>query len=173
MIEQLPLEQLIVHRHEPVQLTFANRATQMVPESDDYRLEPAVDGLRVHAANETALEIPREILCEVFGGELELMPVGIKFERHGEQLYEPVMFIRTEVNADVQPGLRAALHSRGAQILEEDARRTRVVTRALAALREMLGFPQTLRALAGNNARLWVWLSHYAPAGGEANSGTA
>lgn len=172
MIEQLPLEQLIVHRREPAQLAFASRAVQVVPESDDYRLEPAAEGLRVHAANETALEVPREILCEVFGDELNLMPVSIKFERHGELLYEPVMSVRTEVRADVQSQLRAALHSRGAEILEEDTRRMLVVTRALAALQGMLGFPQTLRALAGDNARLWVWLSHYAPAAGKAERGT-
>jgi translation elongation factor EF-G len=72
----------------------------------------------------------------------------------------------------VQPQLRAALHSRGAEILEEDAQRMLVVTRALAALQAMLGFPQTLRALAGDNAGLWVWLSHYAPAAGKAEHGT-
>ncbi len=165
MNEQLPLEQLIAHRREPFQLFFATRAVEVVPESDDYLLEPERDGLRVHAANEAALELPRQILRETFGDELSFTPVTVKLQKHDDVTYEPVMYARTEVPATAQPPIRAALLARGATILEEDVRRAGVVTRAVCPLRRLLGFPETLHKLGGEGARSWIWISHYAPAG--------
>ena len=40
MNEQMPLEQIIMHRQEPLQYFFATRAIEVVPESEDYVLEP-------------------------------------------------------------------------------------------------------------------------------------
>jgi hypothetical protein len=66
-----------------------------------------------------------------------------------------------------RPPVREALHAREATILEEEAKRTYVVTRAVAALRNLLGFPALIHEAAGDDARLWIWLSHTAPAGQE------
>ena len=174
MNEQLPLEQLIAHRREPFQLFFATRAVEVVPESDDYLLEPEGDGLRLHAANEAALELPRQILREAFGDELNFTPVTVKLQQHDDVTYEPVMYARTEVPATAQPPLRAALLARGATILEEeeDVRRAGVVTRAVCPLRQLLGFPETLHKLGGEGAKSWIWISHYAPASPAENDTT-
>ena len=163
MNEQFPLEQVITHRKEPLQFFFAVRAKEAVPESDDYLLEPGSDGLRLHATNETALARPRELLLDCFGDELDFMPVDIKFQRHEAVTYEPMMFVRTGVRTGAQPFVRSTLRARGAAILEEDAQRGFVVTRALASLRSLLGFPSVLHRVAGDSAHLWIWLSHYAP----------
>ena len=163
MNEQFPLEQVITHRKEPFQFFFAVRAMEAVPESDDYLLEPGSRGLRLHAANETALGLPREILLDCFGHELDFMPVDVKIQRHEAVTYEPMMFVRTEVPAGTQPFVRGSLRARGAAILEEELQRGLVVTRALGSLRSLLGFPSVLHRVAGESARLWIWLSHYAP----------
>jgi hypothetical protein len=164
MNEQLPLEQVITHRREPFQYFFATRAVEVVPESDDYVLEPASEGLRVQAANETALRVPAEILRETFGDELGFLPISVRMQRHGPLIYEPMMFVRTEVRTSAQAAVRDLLRTRAATILEEDAMRSSVViTRALAALRSLLGFPEVMHKAAGDNAGLWIWLSHYAP----------
>lgn len=173
MIEQLPIEQVITHRREPFQFFFAARAVEMVPESDDYLLEPGSEGLRLHAANESALSLPREILLDSFGDELDFMPVGVKTQRHAGLTYDPVMFVRTEVRAAAQPFVRGSLRARGASILEEDAQRSVVVTRALGSLRSLLGFPAVLHKVAGDTARLWIWLSHYAPTDPDDGGGKA
>lgn len=163
MNEQLPVEQIIIHRSEPLQYFFATRAMEMVPASDDYVLEPASEGLRVRAANECALELPAEILRETYGDALAFLPIGVATQRHRGSTYEPVMFVRTEVGADAQPAVREALRARAGTILEEETHRTLVVTRALAPQKSLLGFPAELHKAAGNEARLWIWLSHYAP----------
>lgn len=163
MNEQFPLEQVITHRKEPFQFFFAVRAREAVPESDDYLLEPGSEGLRLHAANETALGRPKELLLDCFGDEIDFMPLDVKVRKHEAVTYEPMMFVRTEVRAATQPFVRGTLRARGATILEEDAQRSFVVTRALGPLRNLLGFPAVLHRVAGDSARLWTWLSHYAP----------
>lgn len=163
MNEQLPLEQLIIHRREPVQYFFATRAIEVVPASDDYVLEPAGEGLRVRAANECALDLPAEILREAFGDELAFLPIGVTMQQHSGSTYEPMMFVRTEVRSDTQAAVRDALQARAATIMEEEVHHANVVTRALAPQRSLLGFPAVLRETAGDDAGLWIWLSHYAP----------
>ncbi|MEO8163795.1 MAG: hypothetical protein ABI619_00230 [Betaproteobacteria bacterium] len=165
MHEQLPLEQIVVHRREPLQHLFATRAVEVVPASEDYVLEPVREGLRVRAANETALDLPAEILRQAFGEDLAFRPVTVTMQQHHALTYEPWMFVRSEIRADAQPLVRDALCARAATILEEDKQRTNVVTRALAAQRNLLGFPAVVREKAGDDARLWIWLSHYAPVG--------
>lgn len=169
MNQQLPLEQIIIHRGEPLQYFFATRAVEVVPASDDYVLEPVSEGLRVRAANESALDTPAEILRETFGDELAFLPVGVTMQRHSGSTYEPMMFVRTEVRPSAQPGVREALRARAATILEQDIQRVYVVTRAVARLRSLLGFPAVMRKLAGDDAKLWIWLSHYAPIDQEAS----
>ncbi|MEO8159599.1 MAG: hypothetical protein ABI648_17505 [Betaproteobacteria bacterium] len=163
MNEQLPLEQIVIHRREPLQYFFAARAIEVVPASDDYVLEPVREGLRVRAANEAALDLPAEILRDAFGDELAFLPVAVTLQHHDGSTYEPVMFVRAEVPADIQAAVRAALCARAATILEEDAHRASVVIRALAPQQSLLGFPAELHETAGSEARLWIWLSHYAP----------
>lgn len=163
MKDQFPLEQVITHRKEPFQYFFAVRAMDAVPESEDYLLEPGYEGLRVHASNEPALARPRELLLDCFGDDLDFRPIDVKVRRHESVIYEPMMFVRTEVRSGAQPFVRGTLRARGAQILEEDAKRDFVVTRAQGALRNLLGFPDVLRRVAGDSAHLWIYLSHYAP----------
>lgn len=73
------------------------------------------------------------------------------------------MFVRSEIRSNAQPFVRDELCTRAARILEEETQRLKVVTRALAAQRKLLGFPAVVREKAGDDARLWIWLSHYAP----------
>lgn len=163
MSEHLPLEQLIAHRKQSCQLSFSALAMEVMPESDDLLVEPSRHGLRLHGANETALELPREILQDRFGDQLRVMPLGIKLQQHGTLIYEPIMFVRTEANVRHQLVVRGELRARGVTILEEDVRRRLVITRALGALRRLLGFPQAFHKAAGDRGYLWIWLSHYAP----------
>ena len=168
MNTQLPLEQTVVHRREPFQYFFAVRALEVVPRSENYVLEPEPEGLRLHAACESALALPGEILRDAFGDALSFSAPEAKLQRHAGVDYEPVMYVRTEVAAQHQAALRAALLARGAALLEEDVRRTAAITRATCPLRRLLGFTDALRGLAGAQARSWVWLSHYQPAAQEA-----
>lgn len=161
MNTQLPLEQKVAHRREPFQYFFAVRAMEVVPRSEDYVLEPETEGLRLHAACETALARPGEILRDAFGDALSFSAPEVKLTRHAGVDYEPVMYVRTEVAAQHQAAVRAALLARGATLLEEDVRRTAAITRATCPLRRLLGFNDALRRLAGEQARSWVWLSHY------------
>ncbi len=163
MHEQLPLEQIVVHRREPLQTFFATRAIEVVPASEDYVLEPVREGLRLRAASESALDLPAEILRETFGEELAFQPIAVTMQQHGAVTYEPWMFVRSEIRSSAQPLVRNELCTRAATILEEETQRIKVVTRALAAQRKLLGFPAVVREKAGDDARLWIWLSHYAP----------
>jgi hypothetical protein len=170
MNDQHPLERDASHRRQPLPSAFVMEAREIVPASEDYRLEPAKNGLRIHAASETALETPVGRLREAYGDDLLLMPVRVKYRRHDNVDYAPVMFVRTQVRAGAQPFVRSSLRARGAEILEEDIQGRTVVTRAVASLSRLLGFPASLGKIAGDDSRHWIWLSHYAPidSGGDA-----
>lgn len=163
MNDQLPLERDAFHRGRLLPSAFVMEALEIVPASEDYRLEPAEKGLRIHAASETALDSPVVRLRDAYGEDLLLMPVQIKYRHYDDVAFEPVMFVRTQVRVGAQPFVRSSLTARGAQILEEDIQRRTVVTRAVASMSRLLGFPASLNKIAGSDSRHWIWLSHYAP----------
>ncbi|HEX4985264.1 MAG TPA: hypothetical protein VFV71_04240 [Burkholderiales bacterium] len=163
MNDRFPLEQIIIHRGNFLPAGFAARAVEVLRDSDDYALEATREGVRLHAASEPALEFPCALLRDAFGDAIAFAPVTIKAPRHDGRFYHPVMAVRTSVPTAAQPAVAGTLRARGATMLEEDRQHGRVVTRACGSLRGLLGLPAALRKVAGDDARLWIWLSHYAP----------
>lgn len=163
MSDQHPLERVALHHGPLLPSAFVMQAMEVVPESEDYRLEPANKGLRIHATNEISLSSPVDRLREAFGDYLVLMPLQIKYRYYDDIAFEPVMFVRTQVRRSAQAFVLSSLKARGARILEEDLQPRLAITRSVVLLSRLLGYPTSLNRIGGSDSRLWIWLSHYAP----------
>ena len=82
---------------------------------------------------------------------------------YGEVVQEPIMWVHAATERNYTETVIHDLVTRGAEIEEVDWMAPLPVVRARAALRQLLGHPQTLAALSQNTAELRMWLSHYAP----------
>jgi hypothetical protein len=157
-----PLERVCRHRSERLQLTFAQQALELIPESRECQFEASGDGIVIRAETESALERPIELLEEVYGGEIALGPLVIRY-RQGAGLEEPHMGVRVLCAAKHFPAVRDDLLSRDATILDEEVLHAIGVVRATAPLAKLLGYSRHLAHLTSGGAREVMWLDHYAP----------
>jgi len=159
---EFPIECKCSHRGERFQLAFARKAMQMLPEREETAFEPTADGLTLLAETEMALERPISILREVYGEELRIEPVAVRYKR-GESVQEPHMGVRLLCAPNQFEALQLDLQNRGAKILDAELRRQFGVLRATAPLIALVGYPARVAKLTSGRGQLVMWLSHYAP----------
>jgi elongation factor G-like protein len=159
---QLPLERLCTHRSERSQLNFAREACEALPARADLAYETACQGLILYAETESALNRPIALLNDVYGDQLHLAPVLIRY-RDGDEREEPHMGVRILCAAQHFTAIRNDLAARRAQLLDAELRPPIGVLRATAPLAALMGYSAWLAQLTGDSARDVMWFSHYAP----------
>jgi len=155
----LPIQQLLRRKDTRFQFGFARQARDLVPARDEFVLSASRDGLRVLGRNEDALRMPVQVLRDVYGPDLDVLPPEVRFA----QAHEPVMHVRVSVETRSLDAVKKLLDERGATRQEEYVRPTYSVVRYEAPLAGLLGLPEALSAATGGLARHWIVLSHYAP----------
>jgi hypothetical protein len=159
MFLELPIQQLLRRKDTRFQLGFAREAKRLVPERDDFVLDPSRQGLRVLGRNEDALRIPVELLGDVYGPKLEVQPPEVRLA----QAHEPVMHVRVSADTRFLRAVKDLLCRRGAALQEEYVRPNYCVVRYEAPLADLLGLPAELSSVTEGRAKHWIVLSHYAP----------
>jgi translation elongation factor EF-G len=159
---EYPLERTCSHLSEPLQLSFARRAMEILPQREDGSAEATHQGLVLRAETETAFEIPIEVLKEVYGDQVRIGSPTVRYHR-SPQLEEPHMGVRVMCGNPHFAAVKADLLSRGARILDAEVTAQFGVVRATAPLVRLLGYAQALLELTAGSAREVMWLSHYAP----------
>jgi len=157
----LPIQQLLRRKGTRFQFGFAKEARPMVPEGDEFVLAASQKGLHVLAKNEDALQMPVEALREVYGPHLEVQPPEVRVIE-GARVREPIMHVRISTQTRFLDAVKSALLHRGASAAGEYVRSNYCVLHYEAPLAELLGLPAELKKLAGEKAKYWVVLSHYA-----------
>jgi hypothetical protein len=157
----LPIEQLVRCTNAGLRSRFAAEASELFPETDEYRLAGNPAGLLVLAQNEQALEEPVDILREVYGGGIGIEPPRA---RHigGARPQQPVMHVRISLERRHADAVKEAMSKRGAMPSAEHASANYAVLRYEAPLARLIGLPAELARLAGAGATHWTALSHYA-----------
>jgi hypothetical protein len=161
MYPDLPIEQLVRRKDTRFQLGFATQAKEVLPPKDEFVLAPSPKGLRVLARNEDALGTPVEILREVYGPKVQVLPPEVRLIE-GVQVKQPIMHVRISMELRFLDAVKRALLERGAVPEEEHVRSRYCVLRYLAPLAHLLGLPAELSLLTEGEARHWIVLSHYA-----------
>ena len=159
---QLPLERLCTHRSERLQVAFARMACEALPVRVDLAYEAASRGLILYAETESALERPIALLNDIYGDELQLSPMMLRY-RDGDARGEPHMGVRVLCAAQHFEAIRNDLKARRAHLLDVELRPPIGVLRATAPLALLLGYSKWLGHLTGGSARDVMWFSHYAP----------
>jgi elongation factor G-like protein len=162
VVPQHPLERLCRLNAEGPQLTFAQRALWLMPQRSDCGFEASCEGLLMRGETELSLERPIALLQEVYGEQLAIGPLTIRYHR-GALVEEPHMGVRVLCAARDFQAVRNDLVERGAKILDEEVTQIVGVVRATAPLAKLLGFPRRLLTLTAGGARELMWLSHYQP----------
>jgi hypothetical protein len=143
-------------------LAFAQRALGLLPQPRDCAFEASPEGIVIRGATESALEGPTQMLREVYGEQLAIGPLTIRY-RKGPALEEPYMGVRVLCAAKDFQTIRSDLLARGAKILDEEVAQSVGVVRATAPLAKLLGYARDLGSLTAGSAREVMWLDHYEP----------
>ncbi|HUP29417.1 MAG TPA: hypothetical protein VM122_04530 [Usitatibacter sp.] len=159
---QFPLQALARGRHCESQFEFAKQARSVVKESDEFLLEPMLDGLAIFAANEDALAPPVRLLGEIYGRQIELGAPSVRLIV-GEPMQQPVMAVRVRAKRQHTSAVLGALWQRGVKLLEECVRGREFIVRGSAPLQDVMGLPDELAAATDGTAAHWIRLAHYAP----------
>ncbi|PKO68357.1 MAG: hypothetical protein CVU20_13130 [Betaproteobacteria bacterium HGW-Betaproteobacteria-14] len=160
---EFPVEQLVQLASNPFQIGFARQVMRILEPSDLIAFEATHDGLQIRAQNEDALAKPENLLRDLYGDDLVLLPPQVRFMSLGNRPYEPIMLLRVRTVPRYLDAVREDLVSREATLLEEHARPSVCVLRAEAPLRKLLGYGETLSKLSDGTALHWVWLDRYVP----------
>jgi len=161
MYYDYPLEQLAQAARQEAQSIFARVTKDLAPDFKEVLLQPSAEGLRIFAANETALEEPDEVIRQMHAGEVRISEPRVRLFCDETGAYEPVMWVRAAMS---QRYTEAAIHdliSRGAEIEEADWTTSSPTVRARAPLRALMGYAKALVAMTNSTADLRMWLSHY------------
>jgi len=134
----------------------------LLPQPRDCLFEASADGIVVRGATESALEGPTQLLREVYGEQLAIGPLTIRY-RKGAALEEPYMGVRVLCAARDFQAVRSDLLARDAKILDEEVSQSIGIVRVTAPLAKLLGYSRDLVALTAGSAREVMWLDHYAP----------
>ncbi|MBZ0131653.1 MAG: hypothetical protein K8F53_03490 [Rhodocyclaceae bacterium] len=160
---EFPVEQLVQLSSNPFQIGFARQVMRILEPSDLIAFEATHDGLQIRAQNEDALAKPENLLRDLYGDDLVLLPPQVRFMSLGNRPYEPIMLLRVRTVPRYFDAVREDLVSREAALLEEHARPSVCVLRAEAPLRKLLGYGEALSILSDGTALHWVWLDRYVP----------
>jgi predicted membrane GTPase involved in stress response len=160
MYPDLPIEQLVRRKDTRFQLGFATEAKLRLPPNEDFALAPSPKGLRVLGRNEDALGTPVEILRDIYGAKVQVLPPEVRLIE-GVQVKQPIMHVRVSMELRFLAAVKRALLERGAVPEEEHARSRYCVLRYLAPLAHLLGLPAELALVTEGTARHWIVLSHY------------
>lgn len=155
-----PIERCCTHRSERLQLAFAHKALELLPEDESTALEPSADGLLIAAESEIALERPVRRLKEAYGDMVRIGPPRIRY-RHGERVEQPFMGLRVLCSPEHYEAVREDLRLRRAAVMDAEVNRRFGVVRACAPLAKLLGYPDALARITGGRGQLVMWLSHY------------
>ena len=166
MYPDLPIEQLVRRKDTRFQLGFATEAKQLLPPKDEFVVAPSPKGLRVFGRNEDALGTPVEILREIYGPKVHVLPPEVRLIE-GVQVKQPIMHVRISIELRFLEAVKRALLERGAVPEEEHVRAHYCVLRYLAPLAYLLGLPAELSLITDGLARHWIALSHYALVNGD------
>jgi len=161
-VKSHPLERICTHRSENFQLAFARRALHLLPAQWDCEFEASRLGIILRGETESALERATEWLREVYGEQLAIGPVSIRYQQ-GSVLEEPHMGVRVRCRPEDLDTIAKDLVSRGATILDEELGQAGGVVRATVPLTRLLGYSRYLAELTSDSAREVMWFSHYAP----------
>jgi hypothetical protein len=171
MRPDMPIEQLVRRNDTRFQLGFGAEARERIPESEEFALQPARNGLLVLAQNEESLTPPVDLLREIYGPKLEVDAPRVRLIS-GVQVKEPIMHVRISLQVQFLDVVARTMLGRGVQPCEEYARGRYCVLRYEAPLADLLGLSAELARVSGGTAKHWVALSHYAlvtrPPGGDA-----
>jgi hypothetical protein len=162
MRHDYPIEQLARSTSTRFQMGFARMTMRLLPELEEVALEPSSEGLKILAANEAALAPPGELIRRIHAQHVEFDDPQVRLLYAGS-LREPIMWVRAAVDRVRTESVIQDLVRRDADIDEVDWMAASPVVRARAPLRQLLGYRQSLTALAGKTAELRMWLSHWAP----------
>jgi predicted membrane GTPase involved in stress response len=157
----LPIEQLVRPTDTRLRLRFVAEASELFPEDEEYVVAPSSAGLLILGRNEQALEMPVDILREVYGFGIAVHPPRARLIP-GSRTREPVMHVRISLERRFAERVKDAMAIRGATPTEEYASANYCILRYEAPLACLLGLPAELSQLTGGKARHWTALSHYA-----------
>lgn len=168
MKDPYPIEQLATCAGGGLQLSFARKASDLLPRNDETCFEISNKGLLILGATEDALTSPREILRDAFG-------TGVRFSTPRVRLvYEdgwqqPIMGFRVEAEAAHLKEIERSLKMRSAEISDMELQTRIGIIRGQAPLVGLIGYPRSLRRLSDGRAHAAFWLSHYDPLWSYAN----
>ena len=155
-----PIEQLARSSRTRFQMGFARMTISRLPQLDEVAFEPSTQGLKILAASELALTTPGEIIRQIHADEVEIGKPRVRL-LYGDTVREPIMWVRVSVRDTDAEAVVLDLLRRDAAIEEADWRQPRTVIRALAPLRNLLGYPRALAQLSAESPDLRMWPSHY------------
>jgi translation elongation factor EF-G len=133
-----------------------------LPEFKQAVLEPSADGLRILGTNEAALALPGEVIRQIHAEKVEFDEPQVRL-LYGDPVQEPIMSVRVAADRAYTEDIVQDLVTRSAEIEEVDWVAPLPVVRAKAPLRQLLGYAQSLVAVAHNTADVRMSLSHYEP----------
>lgn len=160
---EFPVERLAQLATSPFQIGFARQVMRVLERSDHIVFEPTHDGLLMRAQNEDALAKPVELLHDLYGEDLVLLPPQVRYMSLGNRPYEPIMLLRVRIAPRHRTAVRDDLVERQATMLEEHEKTSICVLRAEAPLRKLLGYGETLATLTDGTGLHWMWLDRYVP----------
>ena len=166
MYPDLPIEQLVRRKDTRFQLGFATEAKQLLLPKEEFVLAASPKGLRVLGRNEDALATPVEILREVYGAKVQVLPPEVRLIE-GVQVKQPIMHVRITMELRFLDAVKRAFLERGAVPEEEHIGSRYCVLRYLAPLAHLLGLPAEVSLLTEGEARHSIVLSHYALVNGD------
>jgi hypothetical protein len=159
---EYPLERTCVHLYEPFQLKFARHAEQILSVSCELEYDCGHHGLTIRGEIESELELAATILGNFYGSQVQVGPLRVRYHQ-GAVVEEPFMGVRVRCVHDRMEAVKSDLMARDGAIVSSELMRGVAFIRAVAPLRNLIGYGQALRLLAGEEARQLMWLSHYAP----------
>lgn len=157
-----PLRQPLLPGAEGLAM-FAERGTvEWVSRPERYLIVCEGRGGRIYAANECALTEAQAIVRDVHGALVVMRPPEIhSYQAEDGTTLEPLMFLRLKAPSEYAVRVLEDLERRGAKIEERDLQRHDLVVRAQVWLRDLMGYPETVQALANGSAVMWNWLLRY------------
>jgi hypothetical protein len=150
------------HRRERFQLAFARAAIELLPQQEETAYEPTRAGLTMLAETELSLERPLVRLREVYGDELQVTPLAVRYRRV-EHVEEPYMGLRVLCAPKHFDAVHRDLLMRKAAIEDAEINEQYAVVRATAPAALLISYPGRVRQLTAGRSQLAMWFSHYAP----------
>lgn len=163
MDSKYTIERICSHRSERFQLVFALRAIELLPVRLDFAMAACQEGLIVRGETESSLDRPVELLKAIYGEQLRVGGLAIRYRRSADVIEEPYMGVRVLCAAEYYDAVKEDLIARGGALADAEVTPQIAVVRAAVSLARLLGYSQHVHDLTGGSAREVIWFSHYAP----------